>query len=42
MEVSFIKHLRGEEKFADIEALVRQIRKDVEDARHALEHARQT
>jgi riboflavin kinase / FMN adenylyltransferase len=39
MEVTFIKHLRGEEKFTDVEALVRQIKKDVEDARHALEHA---
>lgn len=38
MEVSFIKRLRGEEKFPDAEALVRQIRKDVEDAKHALEH----
>ncbi len=39
MEVSFIKHLRGEEKFADAEALVRQIRKDVEAAKRALAHS---
>ncbi len=32
MEVAFIKRLRGEEKFPDPEALVRQIRKDVQDA----------
>lgn len=32
MEVAFIKRLRGEEKFPDAEALVRQIRKDVQDA----------
>jgi riboflavin kinase/FMN adenylyltransferase len=38
MEVSFIKRLRGEEKFPDAAALVRQIRKDVEDAKHVLEH----
>jgi riboflavin kinase/FMN adenylyltransferase len=38
MEVSFIKLLRGEEKFPDAAALVRQIRKDVEDAKHVLEH----
>ena len=37
MEVSFVKRLRGEEKFPDAEALARQIRKDVEDARQALE-----
>lgn len=39
MEVSFIKHLRDEEKFADAEALVRQIRKDVEAAKQALAHS---
>jgi riboflavin kinase/FMN adenylyltransferase len=38
MEISFIKHLRGEEKFPDAEALVRQIRKDVEAAKRALTH----
>jgi riboflavin kinase/FMN adenylyltransferase len=32
VELVFIKRLRGEEKFADAEALVRQIRKDVHDA----------
>jgi riboflavin kinase/FMN adenylyltransferase len=36
MDVMFIKHLRGEEKFPDAEALVRQIRKDVQDAREVL------
>jgi FAD synthase len=36
MEVLFIKHLRGEEKFSDAEALVRQIRKDVQDAHEVL------
>ncbi len=36
MEVSFIKLLRGEQKFVDSEALVRQIRKDVEAAKRAL------
>jgi riboflavin kinase / FMN adenylyltransferase len=32
MDVSFIKRLRGEEKFTDAEGLVRQIRKDVKEA----------
>jgi len=32
MDVSFIKRLRGEEKFIDAEGLVRQIRKDVKEA----------
>lgn len=32
MEVSFVKRLRGEEKFADAEGLVLQIRKDVKEA----------
>ena len=36
MEVSFVKRLRGEEKFSDVEALVRQIQKDVQSAREAL------
>jgi riboflavin kinase / FMN adenylyltransferase len=39
MDVTFIKHLRDEEKFPDAESLVRQIRKDVEDAKLALDHA---
>ena len=39
MDVSFIKHLRGELKFPDAEALVRQIRQDVEDAKRALDRA---
>ena len=38
MEVSFIKRLRGEKKFPDANALVSQIRKDVEDAKRALDH----
>ncbi len=36
MEVSFVKYLRGEEKFSDTEALVRQIRKDVQESLCAL------
>jgi riboflavin kinase/FMN adenylyltransferase len=36
MEVAFVERLRGEEKFSDAEALIRQIRKDVQDAREAL------
>jgi riboflavin kinase / FMN adenylyltransferase len=36
MEVSFVKRLRGEKKFADAEALVRQIRKDVNEAEQIL------
>jgi riboflavin kinase/FMN adenylyltransferase len=36
MEVAFVKRLRGEEKFPDVEALVRQIQKDVQSAREAL------
>lgn len=32
MEVHFVKRLRGEEKFSDVDSLVRQIRKDVEEA----------
>ena len=32
LEVAFVKRIRGEEKFPDAEALVRQIRKDVQDA----------
>lgn len=36
MEVAFVKRLRGEEKFSDGEALVRQIQKDVQNAREAL------
>jgi riboflavin kinase / FMN adenylyltransferase len=32
MEVSFVHRIRGEEKFPDADALVRQIRKDVHDA----------
>ncbi len=39
MEVSFIMHLRGEQKFADSEALVRQIHKDVEAAKRVLAHS---
>ena len=36
MEVSFIKRLRGEEKFSSADELIRQIRKDVQDAQDAL------
>jgi riboflavin kinase/FMN adenylyltransferase len=36
MEVSFVHRIRGEEKFPDADALVRQIRKDVHDAEHFL------
>ena len=36
MEVAFVKRLRGEEKFSDVEALVHQIQKDVQNAREAL------
>ncbi len=36
MEVSFIKLLRGEEKFSDAESLMRQIRRDVETAKQVL------
>ena len=32
MEVSFVQRLRGEEKFPDADALVRQIRQDVQNA----------
>jgi len=38
LEISFVKHLRGEEKFADAEALVRQIRQDVKQAEHVLKN----
>ncbi len=37
MEVAFVKRLRGEEKFPSADALVRQIRKDVQDAQAALQ-----
>lgn len=36
IELLFIKHLRGEERFPDADALVRQIRKDVHDAQEVL------
>jgi riboflavin kinase/FMN adenylyltransferase len=36
MEVSFVKRLRGEEKFSDVDSLVRQIRKDVDEAKQVL------
>jgi len=38
MEVAFVKRLRGEEKFPNAEALVRQIQKDVQDAQAALKN----
>lgn len=36
IEVSFVKRLRGEEKFPDVDSLVRQIRRDVADAETVL------
>lgn len=36
LDLSFVERLRGEEKFADVEALVRQMRKDVERAKRIL------
>ncbi len=36
MEIVFVKRLRGEEKFQNAEALIHQIRKDVQDAQEAL------
>jgi len=36
MEVQFVKRLRGEEKFSDVDSLVRQIRKDVDEAMQVL------
>jgi riboflavin kinase/FMN adenylyltransferase len=36
LEVAFIKRLRGEERFPDADALVHQIRRDVEQAREVL------
>lgn len=36
MEVAFVKRLRGEEKFPNAEALVKQIRKDVQQAQDVL------
>lgn len=38
MEVAFVKRLRAEEKFPNADALVRQIRKDVQDAQAALQN----
>lgn len=37
LEVTFIERLRGEEKFADADALIRQMRKDAEIAKRILE-----
>jgi riboflavin kinase/FMN adenylyltransferase len=37
IEVAFVKRLRGEEKFPSADALVQQIRKDVQDAHAALQ-----
>jgi riboflavin kinase/FMN adenylyltransferase len=36
MEVQFVKRLRGEEKFSNVDSLVRQIRKDVNKAMQVL------
>ncbi len=38
MAISFVERLRGEEKFPDAESLVRQMQKDVEQARKVLEN----
>ena len=38
MEVAFVKRLRGEEKFPSADALVQQIRKDVQDAQAVLQN----
>ena len=40
LEVAFIKRLRGEERFPDADALVSQIRRDVEQAREVLAEVR--
>jgi len=36
LEVSFVKRLRGEQKFPDADALVKQMHRDVDDAKSAL------
>ena len=36
MDLAFVKRLRGEEKFSNADALVQQIRKDVQDAQKVL------
>lgn len=38
IEVSFVRHLRAEKKFPNADALVGQIRKDVQDAQSALQN----
>jgi riboflavin kinase/FMN adenylyltransferase len=38
MEISFVRRLRGEEKFPNADALVEQIRQDVRDAQAALQN----
>jgi riboflavin kinase/FMN adenylyltransferase len=39
VEVTFHAHLRGQTTYSDISALVRQMARDVEDARTALRHS---
>jgi riboflavin kinase/FMN adenylyltransferase len=36
IEVSFVKRLRGEQKFPDVDALVAQVRRDIEEAKKVL------
>ena len=36
MELSFVKRLRGEEKFPDVQSLIRQMQRDVEQAKEIL------
>jgi riboflavin kinase/FMN adenylyltransferase len=38
IEIEFLQHLRGEEKFADVDALLRQIRDDIAAARRFFAH----
>lgn len=38
VDVSFVERLRGEEKFPDVESLVRQMQKDTEQAKKVLEN----
>lgn len=40
MELCFIERLRGEEKFPDAQSLVRQMQRDVEQAKKILDHIR--
>lgn len=38
MEVFFVDRLRGEQRFPDVDSLVRQMHRDVEQAKHILAH----